>query len=134
MMFFRKRLRKRRSGARSRRLRAPERAHYLAHKESARALATERVTYWNTHYGFLYNTIAIRNQQSRWGSCSIKRNLNFNYRILFLPPELVDYIVVHELCHLQEFNHASAFWQLVARTIPDYREHKAILAGIRFNM
>lgn len=93
---------------------------YLAHRERARELVTERLQHWNTIYGCTYHRVAIRNQVTRWGSCSSRGNLNFNYRILFLPQHLIDYIVVHELCHLIELNHSPAFWAQVARTVPDY--------------
>ena len=95
--------------------------HYLAHKESVRALITERVRYFNTHYGLSVGKIAIRNQRSRWGSCSKKGNLNFNYRLAFLPEELRDYVIVHEICHIKEFNHGRGFWDLVSVTMPEHR-------------
>jgi len=69
-----------------------------------------------------YNRVAIRNQRGRWGSCTSRRNLNFNYRILDLAPELRDYIIVHELCHLKELHHGKAFWDLVSLAIPQARE------------
>ena len=96
------------------------RSAYLKHREAARTLVKERLEYFNSMYGFTIGKIAIRDQRSRWGSCSRKGNLNFNYRIALLPPHLADYIVVHELCHLKEFNHSKQFWDLVARTVPDY--------------
>lgn len=95
---------------------------YRDFKERARGLVKDRLAYFNQFYGFQYGTVAIRNQQSRWGSCSSKGNLNFNYRIVFLPSDESDYIVVHELCHLKEMNHSSRFWELVELTVPDYRE------------
>ncbi len=98
--------------------------HYLTHKEAARVLIHERLNHFNEHYGFTYNRVAIRNQRSCWGSCSSLKNLNFSYRILFLPPELQNYIVVHELCHLQEMNHSQNFWSLVEQTLPEYKELK----------
>ncbi len=95
--------------------------HYLAHKESARALITERVRHFNTHYGVAVGKIAIRNQRSRWGSCSKKGNLNFNYKLAFLSEELRDYVIVHEICHIKEFNHGHDFWNLVAQQVPEHR-------------
>jgi len=96
------------------------RSKYLKHKELARALVKSRLEHFNQFHHFKYNRISIRNQRSRWGSCSKQGNLNFNYRIIFLPPLLADYLIVHELCHLKEFNHSRAFWHLVSQTIPRY--------------
>jgi len=98
------------------------RKDYLKNKEIARALVQERVERFNQFYNFDVNKIAIRDQKTRWGSCSSQNNLNFNYRILFLPDELVDYLIVHELCHLQEMNHSKRFWGLVGETISNYRQ------------
>ncbi len=95
---------------------------YLAHRESTRALVIERIAHFNTHYKVPVGRIAIRNQRSRWGSCSKKGNLNFNYKLAFLPVELRDYVIVHELCHLREFNHGPNFWYAVAEVIPNHRE------------
>lgn len=94
---------------------------YKEYKEVARQLVMKRLVELNRHYGFSYSRVSIRNQRSRWGSCSENGNLNFNYRIVFLHPELQDYIMVHELCHLQELNHSPRFWQLVAKAIPNYK-------------
>lgn len=93
---------------------------YKDYKKTALFLAQSRLEYFNQIYGFKYNRISIRNQKTRWGSCSKKGNLNFNYKIALLPKQLADYIVVHELCHLQEFNHSPKFWNLVARMYPNY--------------
>jgi predicted metal-dependent hydrolase len=95
---------------------------FLEHKEAAFILAQERIEYFNRIYRFKFNEINIKNQKTRWGSCSRKGNLNFNFKIAVLPKRLADYIVVHELCHLGEFNHSQKFWKLVAKTIPDYSE------------
>ncbi|MBP6911631.1 MAG: M48 family metallopeptidase [Candidatus Pacebacteria bacterium] len=89
-------------------------------RELAREYVQSRIDHWNSFYNFSYNKVFIRNQRTRWGSCSSLGNLNFNSRIMRLSPELRDYIVVHELCHLQEFNHSPAFWDLVGETIPEY--------------
>lgn len=93
---------------------------YPTLKKQALALAKERLEYFNLAYGFKYNRINIRRQKSRWGSCSKKGNLNFNYKIAYLPAPLADYIIVHELCHLKEFNHGAGFWRLVGEIVPDY--------------
>lgn len=106
-------------------------AQYQAHKEAARSFVHARLEVLNAQYGFVYGKVAIRDQKSRWGSCSSKKNLNFNYRILFLPSALADYIIVHELCHLGEFNHSPAFWRLVARVIPDHVSLRRQLATVR---
>jgi len=103
------------------------REDYLKHKEKARILARERLSYFNQFYNFKFSRISIRNQRSRWGSCSKSGGLNFNYRIIFLPPDLADYLIVHELCHLGELNHSPAFWRLVAQTIPDYASRRRLL-------
>lgn len=95
---------------------------YLAHREVARALITDRVSHYATKYGFAYGRIAIKDQKRCWGSCSTKNNLNFNYKLIFLPTELLDYIVVHELCHLRHFHHRAEFWEEVGKIIPDYKD------------
>jgi predicted metal-dependent hydrolase len=93
---------------------------YLKYKEQAFALIESKVRALNEVYGYSYRKINIRNQKTRWGSCSRKGNLNFNYKILFLPEKMQDYIIVHEICHLKEFNHSKNFWALVAQRIPDH--------------
>lgn len=101
--------------------------HYRKHKEAARALVHARLFYYNTHYQVPLRKVFIKNSKSRWGSCSSKGNLNFNYKLLFLPPEVADYIIVHELCHLREFNHSSKFWTVVAQTLPDHKARRRAL-------
>lgn len=96
--------------------------HYLEHKEQARELVLARLQHFNQHYHLSWNRVAIRNQRRCWGSCSANKNLNFNYKILFLPPHLGDYIIVHELCHLTHLHHGKEFWDLVAEQIPDYKK------------
>ncbi len=99
-----------------------ERERYLVYKEKARVLVTERLKYFNTFYTFKIRRISIKNTKTRWGSCSRKGNLNFNYKIALLPPHHADYIIVHELCHLGQLNHSKKFWALVEKTIPDYQK------------
>ena len=105
-------------------------AEYAHYKEQARTLVHQKIAYWNTFYNFSYNRVSIKNQKTRWGSCSSKGNLNFHYRIALLPEPLADYLIVHELCHLGQMNHSQAFWDLVGQTIPDYRERQAALHKI----
>ena len=106
---------------------AGNRREYLSLREEARALVHARLHELNQHYGFCWRQVSIRNQKTCWGSCSAKKNLNFNYKILHLPEHLRDYVLVHELCHLKELNHSPRFWQLVEYTIPDYRVHRRAL-------
>ena len=96
------------------------RAQYLRLREVARALAHGRIARFNALYQFPVGRISIKNHKSRWGSCSSKGNLNFNYKIALLPPEVADYIIVHELCHLAEFNHSPKFWALVSKALPNH--------------
>lgn len=95
---------------------------YKKYREQAREFTRMKVEKINRIYGFSFEKIFIKNHKTRWGSCSKKGNLNFNYKIIFLPERLAEYIVAHELCHLQEFNHSRDFWNLLARAIPDCRE------------
>ncbi|PIS22211.1 hypothetical protein COT50_03140 [candidate division WWE3 bacterium CG08_land_8_20_14_0_20_41_10] len=94
---------------------------YLDNKEKARELVLARLEYFNKFYSFTWHRVSIKNTRRRWGSCSRKGNLNFCYKVAFLPQGLADYIVVHELCHLGQFNHSKDFWYLVTRTVPNYK-------------
>lgn len=106
------------------------RAQYLKLRETARALAHRRVAHFNALYQFPVGRISIKNHKSRWGSCSSKGNLNFNYKIVLLPLEVADYIMVHELCHLAEFNHSPKFWALVSKTLPNHAALRQTLRRI----
>lgn len=108
----------------SKSIRAFSRKDYLENKDKAFALTHERIKFYNKIYGFSFNKIFIKNQKTRWGSCSRNQNLNFNYKIIFLPQKHRDYIIVHEICHLREFNHSKKFWTLVEKTLPNYLEIK----------
>lgn len=95
--------------------------NYLRDKEEALVLIKDKIARFNQLYNFSFNRISVKKQKTRWGSCSKKKNLNFNYKILFLPEKMADYIIVHELCHLQELNHSRNFWNLVGQTMPDHK-------------
>lgn len=97
-----------------------EEIHKLA--EKALEYIPKRVSYFAKQIGVTYGKITIRNQKTRWGSCSSKGNLNFNCLLMLTPPEVIDYVVVHELCHRKEMNHSGAFWAEVEKAIPDYKE------------
>lgn len=91
-------------------------------KKQALVIAAELCAEYATHYGVSYKKIAVRAQKSRWGSCSERGNLSFNYKIALLEPRLAQYIVAHEICHIRQFDHSKAFWALVAEKFPDHRE------------
>ncbi len=80
-----------------------------------------KVAYYAARIGVIYGRITIRNQKTRWGSCSSKGNLNFNCQLMRFPDEIVDYVIVHELCHRIEMNHSPEFWAEVAKILPDYK-------------
>lgn len=82
----------------------------------------KRVSYYAKQIGVTYGKITIRNQKTRWGSCSSKGNFNFNCLLMLTPSEVIDYVVVHELCHRKEMNHSVAFWAEVEKVIPNYKE------------
>jgi hypothetical protein len=99
-------------------------------KARAKSAIAARVKHFNITYGFIYQKITIKQQTSRWGSCSSKGNLNFNYRLLFLDSTLLDYVVVHELCHLEQHNHSRQFWQLVSRAMPNFQACRRALRAV----
>jgi len=97
-------------------------------EERYRALARDyieqRVAYYAAKTGGKYSSISIRSQKTRWGSCSSRGTLSFNWRLILAPPVILDYVVVHELCHLKHMNHSSDFWNTVAEFMPDYKIRK----------
>ena len=100
-------------------------------EEEIRALADkalqvipDRVRHYAALIGVRYGRITIRNQKSKWGSCSAKGNLNFNCLLILCPSEVLDYVVVHELCHRKEMNHSSRFWAEVEKYVPDYKTQR----------
>lgn len=91
------------------------------YKEAARSYIPKRAAYYQTLTGGTYHRITIRDQKTRWGSCSSKGTLSFNWRLMLAPPAILDYVVVHELCHLTHMNHSPDFWRAVETVCPDYR-------------
>jgi predicted metal-dependent hydrolase len=96
----------------------------------AREQIGNRVTFYSKEHGFEFNRVAIKNQRSRWGSCSTKKNLNFNWKLILTPSLCLDYVVVHELCHLKQMNHSKNFWNLVEEIMPDYKLHRRKLKNM----
>lgn len=94
----------------------------IALAEEALKVIPERVEYFAKVIGVTYGKITVRNQKTRWGSCSSKGNLNFNCLLMLAPPEVLDYVVVHELCHRKQMNHSKAFWLEVEKVLPNYKE------------
>lgn len=106
--------------AENRRLAAIEKRY----REAARQRFEARVPYYHRITGGNYTSITVRDQKSRWGSCSSRGTLSFNYRLIFAPPPVLDYVVVHELCHLTHMNHSKDFWDMVASVMPEYGEYR----------
>ena len=98
-----------------------ERRHY---REIARDIFTQKTAYYAQIMGVTYGRISIREQKTRWGSCSSDGNLNFNWRLIFAPEEVLNYIVIHELAHRKEMNHSPAFYKVVSEIMPDYKKQQ----------
>jgi predicted metal-dependent hydrolase len=82
-----------------------------------------------TYFDVEYNKVSIKSQKSRWASCSKKGNLHFNLLLAAAPPDVIDYVIIHELVHLIEFDHSRQFWQLVKEADPDYKKHREWLGN-----
>lgn len=94
------------------------------YEEHARERLTEKTAQYSETMGVSYNSIVVKNYKSRWGSCSSKGDISYNWRIIIAPHHIVNYVVVHELCHLKHPNHSPAYWNSVKRVIPDYKEYR----------
>ena len=90
-------------------------------RQQAEIILTERVRYFSNRLNMQPSAVAINNNKTRWGSCDTRRKINLNWRAVMLPPNLFDYIVVHEFCHMLEFNHTKNFWAIVETILPDWR-------------
>lgn len=93
-------------------------------QKAANGYISQRVAFFADKVGVEYGRITVRRQKTRWGSCSAAHNLNFNCLVMLMPREVVDYVIIHELCHIIELNHSAAFWREVARVMPDYAQHR----------
>jgi len=92
------------------------------YKAKAKVEITNLVNFYIDKLGVNYNRIVLKNTKTRWGSCSSKGNLNFNYNLIKMPKDILDYVVIHEVCHLKHLNHSKEYWQLVKTMCPDYKE------------
>jgi predicted metal-dependent hydrolase len=94
------------------------------YRSEAARLITEKTTKVSSDMGINYKRIVIRGQKTRWGSCSHKKNISFNWKLIMAPEPVVEYVIIHELIHLKEMNHSKRFWELVAQYCPDWQQHK----------
>jgi predicted metal-dependent hydrolase len=94
------------------------------YRAQAAKLINERADKLSSQMGISYKRIVIRGQKTRWGSCSRKKNLSFNWKLIMAPEPVIDYVIIHELTHLKEMNHSKTFWELVARYCPRWPEYK----------
>lgn len=94
------------------------------YRQAAKKYIPKRVRFYADILQVDYGKITIRDQKTRWGSCSSNGNLNFNWRLILAPPKVLDYVVIHELCHRKEMNHSTRFWQYVESIMPDYKEQR----------
>ena len=99
-------------------------AEQRLYRDKAREIFEQKVSYYAQMMGVSYGRIAIRDQKTRWGSRSGEGNLNFNWRLIFAPAGVLDYVVVHELAHRKEMNHSPRFWRVVEDTMPEYRKYQ----------
>ena len=94
------------------------------YKERARVAFLDRVCYHTAQTGSRAKTMRLSSAQTRWGSCSMRGSLNFNWRLIMAPPHILDYVVVHEIIHLEEHNHSASFWKKVSKQFPEYKKAK----------
>ncbi len=91
-------------------------------RKTAKETILGKLDYYKKQLAVEFNEVRVKEQKTRWGSCSQKGNLNFNWRLVSAPEEVIDYVVVHELCHLVHMNHSKNFWSLVGNILPDYKQ------------
>lgn len=100
------------------------------YRRKARTRIEQRTAYFAAEMGVTYGRISIRSAKTRWGSCSSEGNLNFHWKLVLMPPKVLDYVVVHELAHRKEMNHSRKFWAEVKNVLPDYEERRTWLKEV----
>jgi predicted metal-dependent hydrolase len=107
----------------------PEAAAVISkfYRQQAREILAERVRVWSQRTGLIVTALSFRGQKTRWGSLSGKARMSLNWKLIAAPLEIIDYVVIHELCHIQHHNHSADFWQLVETFDPKFSEHKTWL-------
>ncbi|MBK5251549.1 MAG: M48 family metallopeptidase [Peptostreptococcaceae bacterium] len=103
----------------------------LFYKRASRKLIEERLRFYQPGFKVKYRSFAIEDSLVKWGSCNSKRNLTFHWRLMAYPMDVIDYVVVHELCHLVHMNHDRSFWRLVGKVYPGYKEAMEILGTVK---
>ena len=104
------------------------------YKQQAAIVIPERVLYFSKIMGLSYNTVKLTSAKKRWGSCSGRNNLNFTWRLIMSPLDIIDYVIVHELAHVVQKNHSKKFWGIVEKYIPDYKERRKWLREFGFKL
>lgn len=106
------------------------------YKDKAKEKIMERIEYYQPFFDIKPSKVIIKDQQKRWGSCTLRKELLFNWKCIMAPSPVLDYIVVHEMCHLLHMNHSKEFWNQVKRVLPDYEDRKAWLKnnGIKYDL
>jgi predicted metal-dependent hydrolase len=104
--------------------------HFTNYELRALDLARGKVSFWAEKLNYQYGDVRVKQLKSRWGSCSSKGDLTFNYKVLFLEGNLQDYVIVHELCHIKQPNHSQKFWNLVERSLPNYEKMRSAIKTI----
>jgi predicted metal-dependent hydrolase len=96
----------------------------LWYKQKAREIVIEKIEYYSKYFQLMPNSIKIKAQKTRWGSCTYKNDLALNYKLIMAPPDVLDYVVVHEMCHMEHKNHSKNFWNRVSSIMIDYKEKR----------
>jgi predicted metal-dependent hydrolase len=102
----------------------------LWYKKRAKEILKERTDFWSRELGLRYGRFAVGNPVRQWGSCSARNDIRYNWRVVTAPMDIIDYLVVHELCHVRHKDHSSRFWHLLSQAIPDYKRRRKYLKSL----